>query len=98
MGLELIRSQVRDRGSPYAELGESCDAMFLGIEDSICRRGFSHWESGRPNRGIEGGLYGCTLPGIGLSARRVSPGGVWKYGDSTLHPWDLAQASQRALV
>ena len=33
MGLELIRSQVRDRGSPYAGLGESWGMLFLEIGD-----------------------------------------------------------------
>ena len=33
MELELIRSQVRDRGSPYAGLGESRGMLFLEIGD-----------------------------------------------------------------
>ena len=103
MGLEFNRSQVRDRGPPYAELGESHGMLFLEIGDPDI--GGGNYPSGlRPTTapGTRSGTVFFVLfrVGFGLAARRGRPGGVREYGTTTTYLWEcrLAQGLEALLL
>ena len=97
MGFELIRSQVRDRGSPYAGLGESHGMLFLEIGDPDI--GGGNYLSGLQPITAPGTRGGTVIlvflrVGFGLAARRGRPGGVRDYGTTTTYPWELPFGSR----
>ena len=103
MGLELIRSQVRDRGSPYAGLGESHGMLFLEIGDPDI--GGGNYPSGWWTTTASGNRSGTLVivlfrVGFGLAAHRGRPGGVRDYGTTTTSLWEcrLAQVLLSALA
>ena len=75
MGLEFSRSQVRDRGTPYAGLGESHEVVFLEIGDSDRRWVFSYGDQASTAPGTRRGI-GCRtlLWELGLPLTAVAQG------------------------
>ena len=97
MELELIRSQVRDRGSPYAGLGESLGMLFLEIGDSVIGGGDypSGWWTTTASGNRSGTVFFVLFrEGCGLAARRGRPGGVREYGTTTTCPGELPFGSR----
>ena len=97
MGLEMIRPQVRDRGSPYAGPGESRGMFVFGNRGPGHRR----WElpfGATAHHGIGDSKWDLFLVlfcvGFGLAARRGRPGGVRESGTTTTYPWELPFGSR----
>ena len=99
MELELIRSQVRDRGSPYAGLGESHKVLFLEIGESDRRWVFSSGnQASTAPRTRRGNWLSDSPVGIGLTAHRGRPGGVRESTTSTSLLWEIGSSfSERTL-
>ena len=75
MGLEFNRSQVRDRGAPYAGLGESHGEVFLEIGDPDRRWGFSFGNQASTASGTRRGIGCRTLQwDLGLPLTAVAQG------------------------
>ena len=99
MGLEFNRSQVRDRGTPYAGLGESHEVVFWGIGDSDRRWEFSSGNQASTAPGTRRGNWLSDSPvGIGLTAHRGRPGGVRESTTFTSPLWEFGSSiSERTL-
>ena len=88
----LIDLKLGTEGRPTPNLGNPVVRCFWESRTRSVAGDFPTGNQAGPIGESKGDCMEALPREFGLSAHRVSPGGVWKYGTSTMLPWDLAQA------